>query len=143
MKIISIIGLYFISLSIAQAALEGDYVLTSNQKLCPSGSLSLKTIGKERYLLFGSQLSWTLNLEDKSEFIEAVKGGCTYSTTYEKTKDIFKAKTVRSKCPSPSENAVINEELISKNSKLTYLFNQVSETGKKTNYECSYKSSKK
>lgn len=143
MKIISVLSLYFLSFSVAHATLEGDYVLIDGQKLCPSGRISLKTMGKERNLLFGSQLSWTLNLEDKSEVKEVVEDGCTYVTTYEKSLDAFKAKTVRSKCPSISENAVINEEIELKNFKLHYQFDQVSGTNKKTKYACSYNRSNK
>jgi len=138
MKVLSIMSFYFLSLSVAQAALEGDYVLIAGPKLCPIGSISLKTSGKERNLLFGNQLSWTLNLEDKSEVKEVVEEGCTYVTTYEKTVDAFKVKTVRSACPSASENAVINEEMEFKNGKLNYQFDQLSGTNKKTTYKCTY-----
>lgn len=138
MKTISVISFYFLSFSVAQASLEGDYVLIAGPKLCPIGSISLKIIGKERNLLFGNQLSWTLNLADKSEVKEVVEEGCTYVTTYEKSVDTFKAKTVRSKCPSVSENAVINEEMEFKNSKLNYQFEQISGTNKKATYKCTY-----
>jgi hypothetical protein len=138
MKMLSIMSFYFLSLSTAQAALEGDYVLIAGPKSCPIGSISMKVSGKERNLLFGNQLSWTLNLEDKSEFKEVVEEGCTYVTTYEKTVDTFKAKTVRSACPNVSENAVINEEIEFKNSKLNYQFDQVSGDHKKTTYKCTY-----
>lgn len=138
MRILSLISFYFLSLSTAQASLEGDYVLIAGPKLCPIGSISIKTIGKERDLLFGNQLSWTLNLADKSEIKEVVEQGCTYVTTYEKTTDAFKVKTVRSNCPSVSENAVINEEMEFKNNKLNYQFEQVSGTNKKTTYKCTY-----
>lgn len=83
-------------------------------------------------------MSWTLNLEDKSEVKEVVEEGCTYVTTYEKTTDAFKVKTERSKCPSASENAVIHEEMEFKNSKLNYQFDQVSGADKKTTYKCTY-----
>ena len=129
---------YFLSLSVAQAALEGDYVLISGPKSCPTGSITMKVVEKERNLLFGSQLSWTLNLEDKSEFKEVVEDGCTYVTTYEKTVDAFKAKTVRSACPSVSENAVTNEEIQLIKSKLNYQFDQVTGDHKKTTYKCNY-----
>ncbi len=138
MKTLSLMIFYFLSLSTAHASLEGDYILISGPKLCPIGSISLKTTGKERDLLFGNQLSWTLNLEDKSEVKEVVEHGCTYVTSYEKTVDAFKAKTVRSNCPSVSENAVINEEMEFKNTKLYYQFEQVSGTNKKTTYKCTY-----
>lgn len=139
MKALPLIAFYFLSLSTAHASLEGDYVLIAGPKLCPIGSISLKTTGKERDLLFGNQLSWTLNLQDKSEFKEVVEHGCSYVTSYEKTIDTFKAKTVRSNCPSVSENAVINEEMELKNTKLYYQFEQVSGTNKKTKYKCTYK----
>lgn len=138
MKMLAVLSVYFFSLSVAQAALEGDYVLIAGPKLCPIGSISMKTSGKERNLLFGNQLSWTLNLEDKSEVKEVVEEGCTYITTYEKMVDAFKVKTVRSKCPNVSENAVIHEEMEFKDSKLNYQFDQVSGTNKKTTYKCTY-----
>ena len=143
MKIISIIVLCFLSLPVAQASLEGDYILISGQKLCPTGSISLKTIGNDRHLLFGSQHSWTLNLKDKSLFKEVVEEGCTYITSYEKTLDTFYAKTVRSDCPSVSENSLINEEIKFKNFKLTYKYEQTSGTKKKLEYTCTYNRSNK
>lgn len=139
MKIVLLISFSLLSLSTAHASLEGDYVLLAGPKECPSGSISLKTVGKERNLIFGSQLSWTMNLEDKSEFKEVVEEGCTYVTTYEKTADAFKAKTVRSKCPSASEDAVMNELIEFKNSKLFYQYDQVTGTNKNTSYKCTYK----
>lgn len=138
MKTLSIMSLYLLSLSVAHAALEGDYVLIAGPKSCPIGSISMKVSGKERNLLFGNQLSWTLNLEDKSEYKEVVEGGCTYVTTYQKTVDAFKAKTVRSACPSVSENAVTHEEMEFKDSKLNYQFDQVTGDHKKTTYKCTY-----
>ena len=143
MKIISIIGLYFLSFSVAKATLEGDYILITGDKDCPSGRISLMTIDKERKLLFGSRLLWTLNLQDKSVYKEVVEKGCTYVTTYEKTLDTFKAETVRSNCPILSENAVTTEKLELIKFKLNYYFEQKLANNQKTKSKCTYKRSNK
>lgn len=140
MKILSIISFYFLFLTQAQASLEGDYQLIKGPTICPIGTISLRSDQKDktRTLLFGSQLSWVLNLENKSIVKEVVEGGCTYTTAYEKTENAFKVKTTRSTCPKISENGVITEMMEVKNDKLNYQYEFVSEQNKKTTYNCFY-----
>lgn len=140
MKTISIISFYFLLITSAHAGLEGDYQLFKGPTLCPIGSITLRPDVKDktRTLLFGSQLSWVLNLADKSLVKEVVEGGCTYTTNYEKTENSFSSKTQRSTCPKNSENGVITEMMELKNNKLTYRYEFVSEANKKTTYNCFY-----
>ena len=138
MKKISIISFYFLNLTIAQAKLEQDYQLISGPKNCPIGSISIKTDNKERTLLFGSQLAWVLNLEDKSSIKEVVEGGCTYILNYEKTPLSFVAQTQRSGCPVITENGVISESIELKQDKLHYQYEFNSTAGKKIIYKCTY-----
>lgn len=140
MKLLSILSFYFLSITQSQASLVGDYQLIKGPTLCPIGSISLRTDvkGKSRTLLFGSQLSWVLNLEDKSVVKEVVEGGCTYTTTYEKSENAFSAKTTRSMCPKITENGVIKESMVLKIDKLQYQYEFISESNKKTNYNCTY-----
>lgn len=140
MKRLSILSLYLLLSIEAQASLEGDYQLIKGPTLCPIGSISLRPDLKDktRTLLFGSQLSWVLNLEDKSVVKEVVEGGCTYTTAYEKTDNAFKVKTTRSSCPKIPENGVITELMELKNDKLNYQYEFVSQQNKKTTYNCFY-----
>jgi hypothetical protein len=140
MKILSLFSFYFLLSTQAQASLEGDYQLIKGPTLCPIGSISLKPDIKDktRTLLFGSQLSWVLNMEDKSVVKEVVEAGCTYTTAYEKTDNTFKVKTTRSSCPKIPENGVITEMMELKNDKLNYQYEFTSEQNKKTNYNCFY-----
>jgi hypothetical protein len=144
MKRLSILSFYFLCISLGHASLEGDYQLIKGPTLCPIGSISLRTDVKEksRTFLFGSQLSWVLNLDDKSVVKEVVEGGCTYTTDYEKKENSFIAKTTRSSCPKLPENGVITEMMKFSNDKLQYQYEFVSNTNKKTNYSCSYKKRK-
>ena len=140
MKTLSILSLYFLLITTAHAALEGYYQLFKGPTLCPIGTISLRSDVKDktRTLLFGSQLSWILNMEDKSVVKEVVEGGCTYTTTYEKTENSFTSKTKRSSCPKKTENGDINEMMELKNNKLTYQYEFISEASKKTTYNCFY-----
>lgn len=140
MKILLTINFIFLFLTSAQASLEGDYQLIKGPTLCPIGSISLRSDIKDktRTLLFGSQLSWVLNLEDKSVVKEVVEGGCTYTTAYEKTENNFKVKTTRSTCPKAPENGVITEMMELKSDKLNYQYEFASEQNKKTTYNCFY-----
>lgn len=140
MKTFSIISFYFLFLTSAQASLEASYQLIKGPTLCPIGTISLRTDLKDktRTLLFGSQLSWVLKLEDKSVVKEVVEGGCTYTTNYEKTENAFKAETIRSSCPKITENGVITEGMEFKNDKLNYQYEFVSSDNKKTTYNCTY-----
>lgn len=140
MKTFSILTFYFLYFTTAQASLESDYVLIKGPTLCPIGSISLRTDLKEktRTLLFGSQLSWVLKLEDKAVVKEVVADGCTYTTNYEKTENAFKAVTIRSSCPKAIENGVITEGMEFKNDKLNYQYEFISSDNKKTTYNCTY-----
>lgn len=140
MKTLSILSFTLLFMTQAQASFMGDYQLIKGPTLCPIGSISLRTDlkDKSRTLLFGSSLSWVLNLEDKSSVKEVVDGGCTYTTAYAKTENAFTVKTTRSTCPKISENGVITETLDSKNDRLNYQYEFISQDNKKTTYSCIY-----
>lgn len=139
---ISFILLLLISSNSLYASLEGKYTLISGPQNCPSGNLSFKTDKNDssRILIFGSQLSWTLNQSDKAELKEVVDEGCTYITQYKKTENSFSIKTERNSCPEKKENSVINETLELKKEKLFYRHEKLSQ-GKKDIYECTFKRS--
>ena len=120
----------------AHASLEGDYALIKGATECPVGSLQIKIDKKnqERILLFGSRHSWTINMLDLSTTKEVVEGGCTYNQSYEKTDKSFICKTVRTNCPTKSEEGIVTEKINLKDSELTYEFDL-----KKVNYKCQYK----
>lgn len=141
---ISTISLFLFFTSV-QASLEGDYQLVTGPKNCPTGTLALKVNLKDanRVLMFGSQHSWNLNLEDKATIKEKVDGGCTYTTTYEKTSNSLKVQTKRSSCPNIAENGEISETLESKKEKLNYSYQLVSANEKKTTYQCTYSKNNK
>lgn len=140
MKRLSTISLYFLFIAFAQANVEGDYQLISGPKLCPIGSISLKANPKEkdRLLIFGSSLAWDLTSGDKATTKEVVEGGCSYTTTYEKTADKFSVKTERSRCPNNEENGVITELVEAQAQKMNYQYEFISSTNKKTSYKCTY-----
>lgn len=140
MKILSITSLLFLNLTTAHASLERDYQLIAGPKLCPIGAVSLRVDAKakERTLIFGSQLAWVLNMEDKSSVKEITEGGCTYVLNYEKSENNFLAKTTRSSCPQTTENGVITESMELKNDKLQYQYEFKSAENKSTSYKCTY-----
>jgi hypothetical protein len=140
MKTLAISSVTLLFITQAQASFMGDYQLIKGSTLCPIGSISLRTDLKDktRTVLFGSSLSWVLNLEDKSSVKEVVDGGCTYTMAYEKTENTFIATTSRNICPKSSENGVIRETLDSKNDKLNYQYEFISQDNKKSSYSCIY-----
>lgn len=129
----------------AHADLSGNFEKTSGPDDCSAGHLQIKTNQKlkERIVLLGSQLSWTLTLENKGQTKENSEGGCTYLMNYELSqdtnKDLLLVKTERSRCPLSAENGTILEslELIKDNLKYKYEF--ISSEKKKTAYSCHFK----
>ncbi|AUN98913.1 hypothetical protein DOM21_06410 [Bacteriovorax stolpii] len=138
-KMLLLSSLLFVSFNL-HAELAGEFEKISGPDICATGNLGIKSHlkEKERVLLFGSSLSFTLSLEDKGESKEVVEGGCTYQVNYEKKVDSFTAKTIRTNCPDVAENGLINESLNLNNDKLTYNYEFVSQNKKKTNYSCHY-----
>jgi hypothetical protein len=132
--------LLLINSNILHAELAGDFEKTKGPLACSVGQLKIKINekAKERIVLFGSQLSWTLTLENKGESKEITDGGCTYDVSYEKKENELSVKTLRTKCPIVSENGVINESLNLNADKLTYSFEFVSQNKQRNSYSCNY-----
>lgn len=126
------------------AEFAGEFERISGPAVCSSGTLQIKTNqkAKERMVLLGSQLSWTLTLEDKGQSKEVVEGGCTYNVSYEKKEDNLQVKTERTLCPDLNENGVISESLELVKDKLAYKYEFISQNQKKTTYGCNYERKK-
>nr|BDT29068.1 hypothetical protein BHI3_25340 [Bacteriovorax sp. HI3] len=138
-KMLLLSSLLFVSFNL-HAELAGEFEKISGPDICATGNLGIKTNlkDKERILLFGSSLSFTLSLEDKGESKEVVEGGCTYQVSYEKKVDSFQAKTMRTNCPETAENGSVVESLDLNKDKLVYSYEFISQNKKKTTYSCHY-----
>ena len=121
---------------IISSELEGEYIITSGPKECPTGRI-VTTIDKknlERIFLFGSSHSWSLTMLDKSMTKEVVDGGCTYVQEYEKTNKSFICKTTKSNCPRKNEEGIIVEKISLNDKDLSYEFQFNNK-----NFKCKYK----
>lgn len=125
-----------------QAELAGEFEKTKGPSECPEGILRIKADQKQRYVIFGTNHSWALSLEDKGGFSESVEKGCTYNVTYEKKENSLTVKTINEKCPNNETNGVQNESLVLENDVLTYNKEFTSVNKKKTSYQCFYKKQK-